>query len=154
MNVIEGKLSAEGKRFGIVVSRFNEFLTKNLLDGAMDCLIRHGASEEKIDVVWVPGSFEICFAAKKMISSGKYDAIICLGIVLRGATPHFEYIAGQVTRALGQLNADAVIPVSFGIIIADTIEQATERSGTKMGNKGWNAALTAIEMSNLNNKLK
>ncbi|MCM8758925.1 MAG: 6,7-dimethyl-8-ribityllumazine synthase [Candidatus Omnitrophica bacterium] len=154
MNVIEGKLVAEGKRFGIVVSRFNEFLTKNLLDGAIDCLLRHGAASENIDVVWVPGSFEIGFAARKLANSGKYNALICLGVILRGATPHFEYVAGQVTRILGQINSEGRVPVAYGIIIADTIEQATERAGTKMGNKGWTAALSAIEMANINENLK
>lgn len=154
MNVFEGKLIAEGKRFGIVVSRFNEFLTRNLLEGAIDCLIRHGAVTENIDVVWVPGSFEIGFAARKMANSGKYHALICLGVILRGATPHFEYVAGQVTRILGQINSEGLVPVTYGIIIADSLEQATERSGTKMGNKGWTAALSAIEMANVNEKLK
>ncbi|MCX7705030.1 MAG: 6,7-dimethyl-8-ribityllumazine synthase [bacterium] len=154
MNILEGKLVAEGKRFGIVVSRFNEFLTKNLLDGAVDCLIRHGAVSQNIDVVWVPGSFEIGFVARKMANSGKYHALICLGVILRGATPHFEYVAGQVTRILGQINSEGVVPVTYGIIIADSIEQATERAGTKMGNKGWAAALSAIEMSNINESLK
>lgn len=154
MNSFEGKLVAEGKRFGIVVSRFNEFFTKNLLEGAIDCLIRHGASEKDIDVVWVPGSFEIGFAARKMAKSGKYNALICLGVILRGATPHFEYVAGQVTRILGQINGEGNVPVAYGIIIADSIEQATERTGTKMGNKGWAAALSAIEMANVNEILK
>lgn len=154
MNVFEGKLIAEGKRFGIVVSRFNEFLSKNLLDGALDCLIRHGAVSENIDVVWVPGSFEIGFVARKLANSRKYHALICLGVILRGATPHFEYVAGQVTRILGQINGEGVVPVTYGIIIADSIEQATERAGTKMGNKGWTSALSAIEMANINENLK
>jgi len=154
MKIFEGNLSAEGKRFGIVVSRFNEFLTKNLLEGALDCLKRHGAAEENIDIVWVPGSFEIGFAARKMASLKKYHAIICLGVIIRGATPHFEYVAGQVTRILGQINGEGVVPVTYGIIIADNLEQATERVGTKMGNKGWNAALSAIEMANISENLK
>ncbi|MCM8805835.1 MAG: 6,7-dimethyl-8-ribityllumazine synthase [Candidatus Omnitrophica bacterium] len=154
MKIFEGNLSAEGKRFGIVVSRFNEFLTKNLLEGALDCLKRHGAVEENIDVVWVPGSFEIGFAARKMASLKRYNAIICLGVIVRGATAHFEYVAGQVTRILGQINGEGVVPVTYGIIIADSLEQATERVGTKMGNKGWNAALSAIEMANVSEQLK
>jgi len=154
MKIFEGNLSAEGKRFGIVASRFNEFLTKNLLDGAIDCLKRHGTRDQDIDVVWVPGSFEIGFAARKMSTMKKYDAIICLGVILRGATPHFEYVAGQVTRLLGQINSEGIVPAAYGIIIADNIEQATERAGTKMGNKGWSAALSAIEMANINQILK
>ena len=154
MKIFEGNLSAEGKRFGIVASRFNEFLTKNLLDGAIDCLKRHGTKDQDIDVIWVPGSFEIGFAARKMSTMKKYDAIICLGVILRGATPHFEYVAGQVTRLLGQINSEGIVPVVYGIIIADNIEQATERAGTKMGNKGWSAALSAIEMANINQILK
>ncbi|MCM8764982.1 MAG: 6,7-dimethyl-8-ribityllumazine synthase [Candidatus Omnitrophica bacterium] len=154
MKVFEGKLSAEGKIFGIVVSRFNEFLTRNLLQGAIDCLTRHGASDKDIDVVWVPGAFEIGFAARKMAASGRYNALICLGVVIRGATMHFEYVAGQVTRTLGQINSEGIVPVTSGIIIADSIEQATERAGTKMGNKGWSAALSAIEMADVNEKLR
>jgi len=152
--VIEGILSAEGKKFGIVVSRFNEFLTKNLLDGALDCLKRHGGKEELVDVAWVPGAFEITFAARKMLGSGKYDAIICLAAIIRGSTPHFDYLAGQVTRSLGQMNGEGKIPVSYGIVLADSIEQAVERTGTKMGNKGWQAAQTAIEMVQLASRLK
>ncbi|MCM8821497.1 MAG: 6,7-dimethyl-8-ribityllumazine synthase [Candidatus Omnitrophica bacterium] len=154
MKVFEGNLSAEGKIFGIVVSRFNEFLTRNLLQGAIDCLTRHGASDKDIDVVWVPGAFEIGFAARKMAASGRYNALICLGVVIRGATMHFEYVAGQVTRTLGQINSEGIVPITSGIIIADSIEQATERAGTKMGNKGWSAALSAIEMADVNEKLK
>ena len=154
MKVFEGRLSADGKRFGIVASRFNDFLTKSLLEGAVDCLVRHGANEKDIDVVWVPGSFEIGFMARKMVNSGRYSALICLGVVLRGATPHFEYVAGQVTRILGQINGEGLVPVTSGIIIADSIEQATERAGTKMGNKGWQAALSAIEMANVNEIFK
>ncbi len=154
MKIFEGNLSAADKRFGIVISRFNEFLTKNLLDGAIDCLRRHGAKEEDIDIAWVPGAFEIGFAARKMAAMKKYSAIICLGVILRGATPHFEYVAGQVTRILGQINSEGLVPVVSGIIIADNIEQATERAGTKMGNKGWSAALSAIEMANINQILK
>ncbi|MCM8788774.1 MAG: 6,7-dimethyl-8-ribityllumazine synthase, partial [Candidatus Omnitrophica bacterium] len=126
----------------------------NLLHGALDCLTRHGASDKDIDIVWVPGAFEIGFAARKLAASGRYSALICLGVIIRGATMHFEYVAGQVTRILGQINSEGIVPVSYGIIIADSIEQATERAGTKMGNKGWSAALSAIEMANVNEKLR
>jgi 6,7-dimethyl-8-ribityllumazine synthase len=154
MKIFEGNLSAEGKKFGIVVSRFNDFLTKSLLDGAIDCLKRHGGTEEQIDVAWVPGAFEITFAARRMFQSGKYDGLICLAVIVRGSTPHFDYLAGQVTRALGQLNAEGKLPVSYGIVTAESIEQAIERAGTKMGNKGWQAAVTAIEMAQLATGLK
>ncbi|MFA5644780.1 MAG: 6,7-dimethyl-8-ribityllumazine synthase [Candidatus Ratteibacteria bacterium] len=154
MKIFEGNLSAEKKRFGLVVGRFNEYLTKNLLDGAIDCIKRHGGSEDDISVAWVPGAFELGFATKKMQKSGSYDAIISLGVIIRGGTPHFDYIAGQASRMLGQINMEGIIPVSFGIVMADTIEQAIERCGTKMGNKGWQAALTAIEMANLATTLK
>ena len=153
MKVHEGNLSAEGKKFAIVAGRFHEFLTKNLLDGAVDCIKRHGGSEENIEVTWVPGALEIPFAARKMASK-KFDAIICIAVVVRGATPHSEYVAGQVTRSIGQINAEGVVPLTSGVIIADTIEHAIERSGTKMGNKGWQAALSAIEMANLNTVLR
>jgi 6,7-dimethyl-8-ribityllumazine synthase len=154
MKIFEGNLSAEKKRFGLVVGRFNEYLTKNLLDGAIDCIKRHGGSEDDIAIAWVPGAFELGFATKKMQKSGSYDAIISLGVIIRGGTPHFDYIAGQASRMLGQINMEGIIPVSFGIVMADTIEQAIERCGTKMGNKGWQAALTAIEMANLATTLK
>ncbi|MCL5674460.1 MAG: 6,7-dimethyl-8-ribityllumazine synthase [Candidatus Omnitrophica bacterium] len=154
MNIYEGNLLAEGKKIGIVISRFHELLTKNLLDGAVDCIKRHGGKENDIDVAWVPGTMEIPFAAQKMVSLKKYDGLICLSIIIRGATPHAEYIAGQINRFLGHINVEARIPVTGGIIIAENIEQATERSGTKMGNKGWQAALSLIEMINLNGVLK
>jgi len=154
MKFIEGNLSAAGKKFGIVVSRFNEFLTKNLLEGAADCLKRHGAKDEHIEAVWVPGAFEITFAARRMLQSGKYDGIICLAVIVRGSTPHFDYLAGQVTRTLGQMNNEGKTPVSYGIVTAENIEQAIERAGTKMGNKGWQAAQTVIEMVQLAAELK
>ncbi|MDZ7369761.1 MAG: 6,7-dimethyl-8-ribityllumazine synthase [candidate division KSB1 bacterium] len=149
----EGHLSAQGKRFGIVVSRFNELICRKLLEGALDCLKRHGADMDKVDVAWVPGSFEIPVAAKRMASLKKYDAIICLGAVIRGATPHFEYIAAEVTKGTAQVALEYGLPVSYGIITPDTLEQAIERAGTKAGNKGWDAALSAIEMADLFTKL-
>jgi 6,7-dimethyl-8-ribityllumazine synthase len=145
----EGKLLAEGLRFGIVVSRFNEFITKKLLDGAMDGLGRHGAKLDDISVAWVPGTFEVPVIAHKMASSGKYDAVICLGAVIRGATPHFDYIAAEVTKGIAQVGMQTGVPTLFGVITADTIEQAIERAGTKIGNKGFDAAEAAIEMANL-----
>lgn len=147
--VIEGALQAKGMRFGIVVSRFNDFINKRLLDGALDALARHGADEGTITVVRVPGSFEIPLMAKKLAGSGSYDAIICLGAVIRGATPHFEYISAEVTKGIAQVALECGVPVSFGILTTDTIEQAIERAGTKSGNKGWDAALAAIEMVNV-----
>jgi len=151
--IIEGKLTAKGKKFGLVISRFNELISTQLLSGAKDCLVRHECKQDDITVVWVPGSFEIPLAAKKMASSKKYDAIICLGAVIRGGTPHFDYISAEVSKGVAQVGLDAGFPVIFGIITADTIEQALERAGTKAGNKGWDAALSAIEMVNLIGKL-
>ncbi|MBE9541213.1 MAG: 6,7-dimethyl-8-ribityllumazine synthase [Deltaproteobacteria bacterium] len=147
--VIEGILTAKGVKFGIVVSRFNDFINKRLLDGALDALSRHGAEDENISIVKVPGSFEIPLMAQKLADSGKYDAIICLGAVIRGATPHFEYISAEVTKGIAKVTLDSGIPVSFGILTTDNIEQAIERAGTKSGNKGWDAALSAIEMVNV-----
>ncbi|MBC7346584.1 MAG: 6,7-dimethyl-8-ribityllumazine synthase [Clostridia bacterium] len=144
----EGQLIGKGLRIGIVVSRFNEFITHRLLSGAFDALERHGVSREDIDVVWVPGAFEIPATARKLVS-GPYHAVICLGAVIRGATPHFEYIAAEVTKGIAQVGLAATIPVVYGLITADTLEQAIERAGTKAGNKGWDAAVTAIEMANL-----
>ncbi len=147
--VIEGILAAKGVKFGIVVSRFNDFINKRLLDGALDALSRHGAEDKNISVVKVPGSFEIPLMAKKLADSGNYDAIICLGAVIRGATPHFEYISAEVTKGIAKVTLDSGIPVSFGILTTDNIEQAIERAGTKSGNKGWDAAMSAIEMVNV-----
>ena len=147
--VIEGILTAKGVKFGIVVSRFNDFINKRLLDGALDALSRHGAEDENISIVKVPGSFEIPLMAKKLADSGKYDAIICLGAVIRGATPHFEYISAEVSKGIAKVTLDSGIPISFGILTTDNIEQAIERAGTKSGNKGWDAALSAIEMVNV-----
>lgn len=149
MKTYEGKLIAKGLKFGIVVSRFNDFLSTRILDGALDALKRHDASDENIEIAWVPGSFEMPLIARKMVESGKYDGVICLGVVIRGGTPHFDYICGEVTKGIAKANYDSGVPVAFGIITADTIEQAIERSGTKSGNKGWQAALSAIEMANL-----
>jgi len=149
MNIIEGKLSAEGLKFGIVVGRFNSFITERLLEGAIDCILRHGGSKENIEIVKVPGSFEIPLTAKKLAKSGKYDAVICLGAVIRGSTPHFDYVANEVTKGIAQVSLETEIPISYGILTTDTIEQAVERAGTKMGNKGFDAAMVAIEMANV-----
>jgi 6,7-dimethyl-8-ribityllumazine synthase len=149
MNIIEGKLSAEGLKFGIVVGRFNSFITERLLEGAIDCILRHGGSKENIEIVKVPGSFEIPLTAKKLAKSGKYDAVICLGAVIRGSTPHFDYVANEVTKGIAQVSLETEVPISYGILTTDTIEQAVERAGTKMGNKGFDAAMVAIEMANV-----
>jgi len=146
---IEGKLKAEGLRFAIVASRFNDFISRRLIDGATDALLRHGADEKNIEIVRVPGSFEIPLVAKKVAGSKKYDAVICVGAVIRGATPHFEYISAEVAKGIAQVTLESEIPVAFGILTTDNIEQAIERAGTKSGNKGWDAALSAIEMANL-----
>jgi len=153
MRQIEGRLTAEGRRFGIVISRFNELVTKRLLEGALDCLRRHGAAEENIEIAWVPGSFEIPAVAHRMAFSQRYDAIICLGAVIRGSTPHFEYVASEVTKGIARIAMEAKIPTIYGIITADTLEQALERAGVKLGNRGWEAALSAIEMINLYEEL-
>ena len=147
--ILEGKLIAKGLKFGIVLSRFNNFIGDRLLEGALDALQRSGAEERDCWVVRVPGAFEIPLAAKKMAKSGRYDAIICLGSVIRGATPHFDYIATEVTKGIASLTMETEVPVAFGVLITDTIEQAIERAGTKIGNKGFDAAMTAIEMANL-----
>lgn len=153
MKTIEGELQAKGLKFGIVVSRFNEFITSRLLDGAVDALLRHGAKEEDLDVVKVPGSFEIPLIAKKLALKGTYNAIICLGAIIRGSTPHFEYIAAEVSKGIATVSIETGVPIAFGVITSDTIEQAIERAGAKSGNKGWNAAMTAIEMAQLIKKL-
>jgi len=151
--VIQGYLNAKGKKFAIVVSRFNELISNQLLNGANDCLMRHGADDKDIKVYWVPGSFEIPLTAKKIALTKKFDAVICLGAVIRGATPHFEYIAAEVSKGIANVGLETGIPVVFGIITSDSMEQALERAGVKAGNKGWDAALTAIEMSDLMNKI-
>jgi 6,7-dimethyl-8-ribityllumazine synthase len=147
--IIEAKLLAEGKKFALVVSRFNDFITDKLVGGAVDALIRSGAREEDIEIVKVPGAFEIPLIAKKLTSKGRYSAVICLGAVIRGATPHFEYVSAEVTKGIALVSLESQTPVIFGIITADTIEQAIERAGTKAGNKGWSAAMAAVEMANL-----
>ena len=145
----EGMLLGKGLKFGLVVSRFNEFFSQKLLEGAKDALLRHGVSEEDIDIAWVPGSFEIPQIALKLAQAKKYDAVICLGAVIRGGTPHFDYIAAEVTKGIAKIGLDTGLPVIYGVITTDTLEQAIERSGTKAGNKGFEAAVSAIEMVNL-----
>ena len=145
----EGMLLGEGLKFGIVVARFNDFITNKLLEGAQDALLRHGVNEEDIEVTRVPGSFEIPLVAQKLASAKGYDAIICLGAVIRGGTPHFEYVASEVTKGIAQVGLSTGLPVIYGVITADTLEQAIERAGTKQGNEGAKAAITAIEMANL-----
>jgi 6,7-dimethyl-8-ribityllumazine synthase len=153
MKTYEGGLQAKGLKFAVIVSRFNEFITNRLLDGALDSLLRHGATEQDIDIIKVPGSFEIPLIAKKIARKKSHDAIICLGTIIRGSTPHFEYVASETAKGIAQVSLELEVPVAFGIITADTIEQAIERAGTKSGNKGWNAALVAIEMAQLMKKL-
>ena len=145
----EGVLLGKGLKFGVVVSRFNEFVTGKLLEGARDALLRHGVNEDDIAIAWVPGSFEIPLVAKKLAQTSKYDAVICLGAVVRGATPHFEYIAAEVSKGIANVGLDTGVPITYGVITADTLEQAIERAGTKAGNRGFDAAVNAIEMANL-----
>jgi 6,7-dimethyl-8-ribityllumazine synthase len=149
MPTYEGHLVATGLKFAVVIARFNEFISTRLLDGAMDALKRHDTDMDSVDIAWVPGSFEIPLVASKLAASGRYDAVICLGAVIRGSTPHFEYVASEVSKGIARVGLDRGVPVVFGIITADTIEQAVERAGAKQGNKGWQAALTAVEMGNL-----
>ncbi|HWR89193.1 MAG TPA: 6,7-dimethyl-8-ribityllumazine synthase [Dissulfurispiraceae bacterium] len=153
MKVIEGEIQAQGLKFGIVVSRFNDFITSKLLDGAVDGLLRHGAIEDDIEVVRVPGSFEIPLIAKKMAAQGRFDAVICLGTVIRGATPHFDYVASEVSKGIAVAALETGVPIAFGVLTTDSIEQAVERAGSKSGNKGWDAAITAIEMAQVIKKL-
>jgi 6,7-dimethyl-8-ribityllumazine synthase len=145
----EGKLLAEGLRFGIVVSRFNELITRRLLSGASDALKRHGAAEDQTDIVWVPGAFELPLVAQRLATSGRYDAVICLAAIIRGATPHFEYVASEAAKGIAKVGLDTGLPVIYGVVTADTIEQAVERAGAKAGNRGADAARGAIEMANL-----
>ncbi|MDP2182660.1 MAG: 6,7-dimethyl-8-ribityllumazine synthase [Actinomycetota bacterium] len=154
MSTYEGNLIGTGLKVGIVISRFNELLSTRLLSGAVDALGRHGVSEGDIDVAWVPGGFEIPLVAREMASSERYDAVIALGVVIRGGTPHFEYVASEVSKGVAKASLDTGVPVLFGVITADTIEQAVERAGTKGGNKGWDAALAAIEMANLMKEMR
>lgn len=149
MKTYEGNLVAQGLKFGIIVARFNEFITSKLVGGAIDALRRHGASEDDIELVWVPGAFEIPLLAQKMALSKRYDAVICLGAVIRGATPHFDLVSNEVSKGIAQVGLQTSIPVIFGVLATDSIEQAIERAGTKAGNKGFDAAMTAIETANL-----
>jgi 6,7-dimethyl-8-ribityllumazine synthase len=152
--IIEGMLEAKGKKFGIVISRWNQFIVNKMLDGALDALKRHGSQDKDITIAYCPGAFEIPLVAQKMVNTKKYDAIIALGAVIRGATPHFEYIANEVTKGIAKITLDANIPVILGVLTTDTIEQAIERAGSKGGNKGFEAAMSAIEMSSLLNNIK
>jgi len=154
MKTIEGKLDATGLKFAIIVSRFNEFITNKLHGGAIDCLKRHNADKNNITTVWVPGAFEIPAIAQRLANSKKYDAIICLGTVIRGATPHFDYVSAEVTKGVAHVGMDSDLPVIFGVLTTDTIEQAVERAGTKSGNKGFDAAFSAIEMADLYRQIK
>lgn len=149
MKTLEGKLTAKNMKIAIVVARFNEFITSKLLSGCIDCLIRHEAADEDLTVAWVPGAFEIPMAAKKFAESGKYDAVICLGAVIRGATPHFDYVCAEASKGIAQVSMQTGVPVAFGVLTTENIQQAVERAGTKAGNKGVDCAMTAMEMVNL-----
>ena len=153
MKVIQGELQAKGLKFAIIVSRFNDFITGKLLEGAVDGLLRHGVKEEDIEVIKVPGAFEIPLTARKVASKGSYNALICLGTVIRGATPHFDYVAAEVSKGVAAASMETGVPIAFGVLTTDTIEQAVERAGTKSGNKGFDAAMTAIEMAQVFKKL-
>lgn len=154
MNIFEGNLVSQGLKFGIVIGRFNEFIGGKLLEGALDGLKRHGASEEDIDIAWVPGAFEIPLVAKKMAKNSKYDAVICLGAVIKGATSHYDYVCSEVSKGIASVSLESEKPVIFGVLTTNTIEQAIERAGTKAGNKGYECAVSAIEMANLLNNIK
>lgn len=149
MTVYEGKLTGKGLRFALVVGRFNELISNRLYEGALDCLKRHDVADEDIDVAWVPGAFEMPLVAGKLAAGGRYDAVVCLGAVIRGGTPHFEYVAGEAAKGIAKVSLDTGVPVVFGVLTTDSIEQAVERAGTKAGNKGWAAALSALEMADL-----
>lgn len=149
MKTLEGKLTAKNMKIAIVVARFNEFITSKLLSGCIDCLIRHESADEDLTVAWVPGAFEIPMAAKKLAESGKYDAVICLGAVIRGATPHFDYVCAEASKGIAQVSMQTGVPVAFGVLTTENIQQAVERAGTKAGNKGVDCAMTAMEMVNL-----
>ncbi|MDA3899270.1 MAG: 6,7-dimethyl-8-ribityllumazine synthase [Spirochaetes bacterium] len=153
MTVFEGNLTAKGLKIAIIASRFNEFITSKLIGGSLDCLKRHECSEEDINIIWVPGAFEIPSAAARLAKSKRYDAIICLGTIIRGSTPHFDYVASEAAKGIAHVSCDTDIPVIFGVLTTDSIEQAIERAGTKSGNKGFDAALSAIEMANLFKKI-
>jgi len=149
MTTFEGKLGGKGMKFALVVARFNEMISNRLYEGALDCLRRHDVADGDVDVAWVPGAFEMPLVAKRLAESGRYDAVLCLGAVIRGGTPHFEYIAAEAAKGIAKVTLDSGVPVVFGVLTTDTIEQAVERAGTKAGNKGWSAAATALEMANL-----
>lgn len=153
MKVIKAELTGKGKSFGIVASRFNEFITAQLIEGARDTLVRHGVSENDVEVVWVPGAFEIPYVAQKMAKQKKYDSILCLGTIIRGSTPHFDYIASEAAKGIAKVSLDSGVPCIFGVITAETLEQAIERAGTKDGNKGRDAAMAALELANLYEKI-
>ena len=153
MKVHQGQLDASGRKFALVVSRFNEFITKRLLGGAVDCLQRHGAKEADLEVIWVPGAFEIPYVAKRLAENGKCDGIVCLGAVIRGATPHFDYVAGEVAKGVARVAMETGVPTVYGVVTADSIEQAVERAGAKVGNRGFDAALATIELVSLYRKL-
>jgi len=152
--IIEGRISAEGFRFAILVSRFNDFISSKLVEGAMDALKRHGGDEDQVSLIKVPGAFEIPLVAKKLAESGKFNAIICLGAVIRGSTPHFDYVAAEVSKGIAQVALESKVPVTFGVLTTDNLEQAIERAGSKSGNKGWDAAMAAMEMVNLFKQIK
>ena len=147
--VHEGKLNAQGKRFALVVSRFNDLVTTRLLDGALDCLQRHGAVDEDIEVAWVPGAFELPVVAQKMAQTGRFDVVTCLGCIVRSDTPHFDYVAGESSKGIARVGLDTGVPVTFGVITADTVDQAVQRAGVKSGNRGWDAGMNAVEMASL-----
>ena len=147
--VHEGQLDAKGRKFGIAVSRFNDLVTTRLLAGALDCIARHGGDDDGIEIVWVPGAFELPIAAKKLAESGRFDAIICLGAIVRSDSPHFDYVAGESAKGIARVGLDSGVPVIFGVITADTVDQAVQRAGIKSGNRGWDAALNAVEMASL-----
>ncbi len=153
MGIYEGKLYGKGKKFAIIVSRFNNFISERLLEGAIDCFVRHGVEEDDIDIVRVPGSFEIPQTLSWVMKRGKYDGIVCLGVLVRGETPHFDYISAEVTKGIASLALNSDVPVSYGVITADTVDQAIDRGGTKQGNKGWDAAMSVLEMSNLKEEI-
>lgn len=149
MSLFEGMLLGKDLKFAVVASRFNEFITRKLLEGAQDALLRHGVNQDDVDIAWVPGAFEIPLVAQKMAQTRRYDAVVCLGAVIRGSTPHFDYIASEVSKGVARASLETGLPISFGVITSDTLEQAIERAGTKVGNKGFDAAVDAIEMANL-----
>jgi 6,7-dimethyl-8-ribityllumazine synthase len=149
MTTYEGKLSGKGMKFALVVGRFNEFISSRLYEGALDCLRRHDVADGDVDVAWVPGAFEMPLVAKRLVAAGKYDVVICLGAVIRGNTPHFDYVASEAAKGIAKVSLDSGVPVVFGVLTTETIEQAVERAGTKAGNRGWSAAATALEMANL-----